>query len=84
MFGKASKGSAMCGVCWGVSLILAILGLLATLAAVIGVFKAHYPIPGEGWVFGSTAGSLSLLALAVNFFFLKKAMSMCPCQCNVK
>ena len=82
MFGKSKNGP--CTVCGIVNLVLMVIGVLTTIAALIGVYKAHYPLMNEGMVFGSTAGSLSLAALVLNLFLVKKLMAMCPCSCNVK
>lgn len=68
----------MCGVCKVVGLILGILVLVAMIASLIGLYNAH--MVGGVWTFGTTEGSLSLLAFAFAAFVFKKCMAMCPCR----
>ena len=72
----------MCGVCSTSSITLLVFSVLATVAALIGVFKAHFL--STGITFGTLNGSASLVALALNLFLVKKLGSCCPCQCEVK
>ncbi len=86
MFGKNGKSSGACTVCRIVGTIIGIVVLLSTIAALVGVYKAHFLLGGA--TFGTTNGSLALIALAVNLMFLKKMSRMCPCggmcACDVK
>lgn len=79
MFNKnGSKSSAMCTVCMVITWVIGVLVLLAAVASIVGVYKAHFL--GGGATFGTTNGSLSLIALAVNLAFLVKVMMHCPCR----
>lgn len=79
MFNKnGSKSGPMCTVCMVITWIIAILVLLAAVASILGVYKAH--VLAGGATFGTTNGSLSLIALAVNLAFLVKMMAYCPCR----
>ncbi|OGJ56278.1 hypothetical protein A3D88_01295 [Candidatus Peribacteria bacterium RIFCSPHIGHO2_02_FULL_52_16] len=79
------KKSPHVGVCLALHVVLAILLFVASVAAVIGAYKAH--VLSSGLVFGTTSGSMSLLALAVASHFWMKHMKCCvtKCEaCNVK
>ena len=76
MFNKGS--SSPCKPCTWVSFIVAILVLLSSVASLVGVYKAHFLVGGA--TFGTTNGSLALIALVANLAFLKKVMSCCPCM----
>jgi membrane protein YdbS with pleckstrin-like domain len=77
--GKKPQESSACTVCRGTSLVAAILLLVAAIASAVGAYNAHL-LP-DGFVFGSTAGSLSLLAFAVTLTFCVKTFHGC-CTCN--
>ena len=91
-FHKSNSSKGPCGVCKVVMIILGVIVLLSTIVSLIGVYKAHLPIGtlggvftgADGFSFGSTSGSLSLIALALNIVLMKKCMNACPCQCNTK
>jgi len=68
----------MCELCLYVNIIISVLATLASIAALVGVYKAH--VLSTGLAFGTTSGSLSLLALAITLFLLKKALDNCSCQ----
>lgn len=54
---------------------------LAEIAALIAVYKAHFGIGGA--TFGSTTGSLSIMALAINTAVWTKYGKMhCPGNCS--
>ena len=78
MFGKTSKSADMCSVCMIITWIIMVLTALVTIAALIGVYKAH--ILAGGAAFGTTNGSLSLVALIASLAFLMKMMQYCPCR----
>ena len=81
MFGKSKNKNGLCTVCGVTNIIVGALAVVASLAAITGVYQAH--VLSTGLVFGTTSGSLSLLALAVNLFLVKKASAACGCQCTV-
>ncbi|MBI2117988.1 hypothetical protein HYT95_03755 [Candidatus Peregrinibacteria bacterium] len=62
---------------WVVTLLL----FLAAVAALAGVYKAHFL--GGGMVFGTTSGSLSILAFSVTATLWAKFMCHC-CGCTMK
>ena len=79
MFTKSSKGKgAACVTCGIVGAVHSILAVVCTVAAVIGVYKAHFLTSGAA--FGTTSGSLSILALIITLFFVKKCAGCCSCQ----
>jgi hypothetical protein len=60
--------------------VAAALLFLATIAAIIGAWTAHFDQAGNV-VFGSTPSSLSLLALSVSSaLWLKIMRCCCPCS----
>lgn len=75
--GCGSGKGGLCVVCCAVNLIMSIVGVLATLAALYGVYRAHFEVAGG---FGSQPASLTLIALFIGMMFTKKAMKMCPCN----
>lgn len=79
---KKNKATGMCQVCGGLAIVLCVLAILATIAALIGVYKAHFLSGGA--TFGTLNGSASLIALALNLFLVKKLCSACPCQVGGK
>ncbi|MBP9750547.1 MAG: hypothetical protein KBC95_01730 [Candidatus Peribacteraceae bacterium] len=70
--------SSNCGGCKSVSVILAIVFALATVAAGIGLYNAHFV---GGMQFGTVEGSLSIFALIASLMALKKALMSC-CGCD--
>ncbi len=62
-------------------LVVAGLLLFATIAAFVGVYKAH--VYDDGLAFGTTAGSLSLLAFAVCLVLWMHQMKACATKCEV-
>lgn len=69
--------------CTVTSVLIGIVGGLALIAALVGVWMAHFG-SDQGPVFGTMSGSLSILALVACLFLAKKLSSCCPCQCSVK
>lgn len=56
---------------------------LTEIAALIAVYKAHFGIGGA--TFGSTTGSLSIVALAINTaVWTKYGQMQCPGDCSKK
>jgi hypothetical protein len=84
MFMKSSKNksSGMCQFCMATKIIIGVIAVLSSLAALIGVYKAHFLTTGP--TFGTLNDSASLIALALNLFLVKKMASCCPCQCDMK
>jgi hypothetical protein len=80
LFGKSKKG-AMCQTCTYTSVILSVIAIVASLAALIGAYKAH--VLSNGLTFGTTSGSLSLLALAINIHVVQRLCKSCGCTCTM-
>ncbi len=78
MFSKNSKSDLMCTFCWIITYIVMVLSVLVTIAALVGVYKAHFLAGGA--TFGTTNGSLSLVALIGSLAFTIKMMMYCPCR----
>ena len=74
---KKSSPPLSCLLCQVVLGIIAALVVLSTIAALVGVYKAH--VLSSGLTFGTSSGSLSLAALAFNLFLVKKVLESCPC-----
>jgi hypothetical protein len=66
----------MCMICKIMAGLCCLLGTLATIAAVVGLYNAHFVAGG----FGSQPGSLSLIALFLALMFCKKMSKCCPCR----
>jgi hypothetical protein len=77
---KKKKGG-LCNVCSTTSLVTMVLAVVVTLAAIVGLYKAH--VLSSGFTFGTSTGSLSIVALAISLMLLGKASEKCPCQCDV-
>jgi hypothetical protein len=84
MFKKSNPKNSMCSYCTAGTVVCGVLGGLALLASLMGVFMAHFGTEQGGAVFGTMSGSLSILSLVACLFFVKKMSSCCPCQCNIK
>lgn len=76
---SVSKSTVGCHTCKMTGILVFGLLLLTTLASLVGVYKSHFISAGA--TFGSTSGSLALIAFAINVMFLVKAMKHC-CPCN--
>jgi len=73
------KKSSSCGPCSVVGWLVCLLLFLTSLAALMGVYKAHFL--SSGAVFGTTSGSLAILAFSVTVVFWMKCM-VCCCGCG--
>ncbi len=62
--------------------LLMLLVLITEIAAIVGVYNAH--LATGGMTFGSTTGSLSILALAINSMVLLKFGQMHCKECSKK
>ncbi len=67
-----------CGGCKACSVLLAIIFTLTTIAAAIGLYKAHFV---GGMHFGTIEGSLSIFALIASLMAWKKTL-MVVCGCG--
>lgn len=81
MFKFSKKKSGLCSFCEWLSVVLTALATIAALAAVAGLYKAH--VLSSGLTFGTSTGSLSIIALVASLLFLKKACDACMCDCKV-
>jgi uncharacterized membrane protein YkgB len=81
MFGHSKKNGGYCTSCTILNLVVGVVAALVSLAALVGVWKSH--VLSSGLTFGTTSGSLSIMALALSLFLLKKAMAACFCQCGL-
>ncbi len=68
------------GACMVLHLVVAGLLLFASIAAFVGVYKAHVLV--DGLVFGTSGGSLSLLAFAVCLSLWMYQMKCCATPCE--
>lgn len=76
------KKSGLCSFCEVWSVVLAALALVCTLAAIAGVYQAH--VLSSGLTFGTSTGSLSIIALVISLFLLKKVCDSCGCKVTRK
>lgn len=77
MFRKHSD--AKCPGCTVIRWVVTVILSLTSLAALIGAYKAH--VLAGGATFGTTSGSLSLLALSVTLALWAKC-AVCCCGCG--
>jgi formate-dependent nitrite reductase membrane component NrfD len=75
---KSSCSTACAALNWLVCLVL----FLTTLAALAGVYKAHYFGIGRDAAFGTTSGSLSIIAFVLAVTLWSKWMCRCLCSCE--
>lgn len=80
MFWKSSnKVGCSCSACTSCGYVTAAFLGLATIASLLGVYKAHFL--STGLAFGTTSGSLALIAFAITLVAFSKAVhSCCPCS----
>lgn len=80
---KKNPHNAGCFVC---HLIVTILLFIATLTALMEVLSSHYAVLNGAraatMVFGTNAGSLSLIAFAVTITFWAKSFKACVSGCE--
>lgn len=81
MLWSHKKKGALCQICSVCSIVTMVLAALLTLAAIVGVYKAH--VLSSGLVFGTSTGSFSIIALVASLALLKKAGESCSCQCEL-
>ena len=68
--------------CMVMHLVVSALLFLVSLAALVGVYKAHFLGDGS-MTFGTSAGSLSLIALGVSLTLWMHQMKNCFTKCEV-
>lgn len=73
---KNSCSSACAALNWLICLLL----FFSTLTAITGVYRVHFG--GGGMVFGSSNGSLSLIAFVISLALWSKWMCRCLCSCE--
>jgi hypothetical protein len=67
--------------CMVVHVIVAALLLLLSLAALVGVYKSHVLL--DGLAFGTTSGSLAIIAFVAAVMAFMRQMKACSCKCDV-
>lgn len=80
LFGKSKAKNSPCTYCTVVTVVLAVIAAIVTIVSLIGLYMAHVSLE-DGLVFGSVGGSMSIIALTINLFLVKKLAASCPCQC---
>lgn len=76
-----AKKVSPCGPCGIAKWISGAFLLLAAIASVIGAYVAHFSVSGAS--FGTTTGSLSLIALVASLtVFVKHMQACCGCSCE--
>lgn len=78
LFDKKKKAGG-CSGCSSANIVAMVVYLLTTVAAGVGVYKAHMLMAGA--TFGTSNGSLSLIAFAISISLLHKACKKC-CGCG--
>ena len=78
MFAKKTSHNLSCLVG---HLVVAFLFLLVTIASFVGVYMTH--VSQDHVTFGTSGGSLALLAFAVNLGFLVNALKECWRKCEI-
>ena len=69
------SGSKCSAVCMTSKIILAVLLFLTTLASLLGVYQTHFV--GGSMQFGSTSGSLAIIAFVASALAWGKKMKCC-------
>ena len=77
---KKNPHDTGCLVC---HIVVSVLMLLATIASLIGVIMAHYDIRQGTLIFGTNAGSLSLVAFVLATTLWMKSMKSCMGSCDM-
>jgi hypothetical protein len=72
VFGSKKKGSSQCAFTYWVVVALY---LFAAVLSGVGVYKAHFL--SSGMTFGTTSGSLAIVAFVLSLTFLKKSLCCC-------
>lgn len=81
IFQKKSK-SVGCTGCTAGNIVASVLLAIGAIASAIGVYKAH--VLAAGATFGTSNGSLSLIAFVIAVSLLHKTCkSCCGCSCDM-
>jgi hypothetical protein len=75
----AASGPSACVGCMIMRWMTALFLLIAAIASLIGAYMAH--VLPDGVVFGSTSGSLALIAFTLSIVLLSKQIQKC-CPCG--
>jgi hypothetical protein len=78
---KKKSKSGLCSFCETLSVVMTALATICTLAALAGLYKAH--VLSGGLTFGTSTGSLSIVALVFSLYLLKKTCDSTMCDCKV-
>ena len=79
-FPMFKKKATHMGACLALHVVVAVLLFVASIAALLGVYKAH--MLSSGFVFGTTSGSLALLAFAVSLSLCMYQLKCCVTKCE--
>ncbi|MBI3331637.1 hypothetical protein HYZ99_01615 [Candidatus Peregrinibacteria bacterium] len=74
------KKSPHVGACMALHVVVSVLLFVAAVAAILGVYKAH--VLSTGLAFGTTSGSLALVALAIVLHTWMKQTIACVTKCE--
>lgn len=77
MFSALKREHTGCNVCPTGTMVIGIVAVLGTLASLINVLLSH--VLPTGLTFGTSQGSVALIALALHLFLVLKIMAACPC-----
>lgn len=77
---KKNPHDMFCLVC---HVIVTILLFLAAVASIVGALTAHYDLRAETLIFGTNAGSLSLIAFGLTATLFMKSLKACMSECEV-
>ncbi len=77
MFHKKSTHGA---TCLAVHVVVTVLLFVASIAALLGVYKAH--MLSSGAAFGTTSGSLSLVAFSITLSLCIYQLKCCLTKCE--
>lgn len=75
------KKSPHAGACMVLHVVVAVLLFVASIAAILGAYKAHVLTSG-GLAFGTTSGSLALIAVALTLKCCMKQVCACVTKCE--
>lgn len=74
----SKKKNGSCTMCMITGVIYGIIGGLVLVFSLIGAYRAH--VLTDGVAFGTTSGSLAIIALVFSVFLCKK---VCCCSCGM-
>lgn len=80
----AKKHATCSPACIGIKWVVCVLLLIVSVAALVGVYETHFLSLSPMRVqFGSTSGSLSIMAFALAVTCWGKKMAACMSKCDV-